>query len=131
MRLSSDNLPSGMRSYLQYYGWHFNNRLCDFAVSNMVARSGGKFERLSKDTVDKMLSTYKIELENAQGYDAVYVANMAKADYFGSSIKTEEGIARFVKDYIDDPDGYEGLPMTRYFADIIGSGTVISWEDVL
>ena len=37
----------------------------------------------------------------------------------------------FVKDYIDDPDGYEGLPFTRFYADCIGSGTPIMWSDML
>jgi hypothetical protein len=56
---------------------------------------------------------------------------MAKADYFGSSIVDEIHLLKFVKDYIDDPDGYEGLPMTRFFADVIGKGIVIDWEDML
>ena len=35
------------------------------------------------------------------------------------------------KDFIDDEDAYPGLPFTRYFADLIGSGTNVPWEDVL
>jgi hypothetical protein len=56
---------------------------------------------------------------------------MAKADYMGSSIVDETHLLKFVKDYIDDPDGYEGLPMTRFFADVIGKGIAIDWEDML
>lgn len=65
------------------------------------------------------------------GYDCVYVANMARADYWGSSIADEQHLALFVKDFIDDEDAYPGLPFTRYFADLIGSGTNVPWEDVL
>ena len=36
-----------------------------------------------------------------------------------------------VKDYIDDQNGYEGIVMTRFFADIIGKGIVIDWEDMI
>jgi hypothetical protein len=28
-------------------------------------------------------------------------------------------------------DGYDGLPMTRFYADCIGSGNPIIWEDVI
>lgn len=35
------------------------------------------------------------------------------------------------RDFIDDEDAYPGLPFTRYFADLIGSGTNVPWEDVL
>ena len=32
----------------------------------------------------------------------------------------------YIKDYVDDKDGYDGLPFTRFYADCIGSGTPIS-----
>ena len=34
-------------------------------------------------------------------------------------------------DYLDDPDGYRGLPFTRFYADCIGSGTPVMWEEML
>ena len=36
-----------------------------------------------------------------------------------------------VKDVVEDPDGYDGLPFTRFYADCIGSGTSIPWDDLL
>lgn len=77
------------------------------------------------------MAKHGIKLENDKGYDAVYVANMAKADYYGRSISNEQQLMMFVKDYIDDPDGYDGLPFTRFYADCIGSGRPIFWEDML
>ena len=50
---------------------------------------------------------------------------MAKADFFGTSIISERHLLQYVKDYLDDVDGYDGLPMTRFYADCIGSGTPI------
>jgi hypothetical protein len=32
---------------------------------------------------------------------------------------------------VDDPDGYPELPFTRFYADCIGTGTPIDWEDVI
>jgi hypothetical protein len=78
-----------------------------------------------------MSSEDKVKLDNEVGYDAVYVANMAKADFYGSSISDDVHLAKFIKDYLDDPDGYDGIVFTRFYADCIGSGTPIMWEDML
>ena len=37
----------------------------------------------------------------------------------------------FVRDYIDDSDGYDGLPFTRFLADCIGRGKPVIWEDMI
>lgn len=79
----------------------------------------------TKEAVDVLLKTNGIKLDNDYGYDAVYVANMAKADFYGSSISDDAHLAKFIKDYLDDPDGYEGVVFTRFYADCIGSGTPI------
>ena len=86
---------------------------------------------LSKDFVDELLKKHNIKLENKFGYDYVFAANMCIADYMGSSIEDEKHLALFVKDYVDDPDGYPELPFTRFYADCIGSGHPINWEDVI
>lgn len=132
MRLDMyDDMPSGLKQYLSYYGWHFNKKLCDFAVSKMRKAGGIKINPYTKEGLEQSLKAHGIEIKQAKGYDCVFVANMAKADYMGSSISDEIHLLRFVKDYIDDPDGYDGLPMTRFFADVIGKGIVINWEDML
>ena len=130
-----DKYPSGMEEYLSHNGWHFNKKMCEWAVSRMYKTNAiGKKEYITpytKDQVDELLTKNAIKLENIDGYDYVYVANMAKADFLGSSVIDEIRLAKFVKDYIDDKDGYEGLPFTRFYADCIGSGVPISWEDMI
>ena len=130
-----DKYPSGMEEYLSHNGWHFNKKMCEWAVSRMYKTNAiGKKEYIAtytKDQVDELLTKNAIKLENIDGYDYVYVANMAKADFLGSSVIDEIRLAKFVKDYIDDKDGYEGLPFTRFYADCIGSGVPISWEDMI
>lgn len=129
-----DKLPSGMREYLAAYGWHFSKKMCEWAVGNMKVEKNGKPEKLEamkRDEVEELLKKLAVKLENDKGYDAVYVANMAKADYFKSSIPDEAHLAMFVKDYIDDVDSYPGMPFTRFYADCIGSGTPIMWEQML
>ena len=43
----------------------------------------------TKETVENLLKANNIKLEGDVGYDAVYVANMAKADFYGSSISDD------------------------------------------
>ena len=125
-----DNFPSGMREYLEAYGWHFSKKMCDWAVGKMKTK-GGALEPLSREELDATLKKYGIKLENDTACDALYVANMAKSDYFKSAITDEMHLALFIKDYMDDEDGYDGLPFTRFYADCIGKGCPINWEDMM
>lgn len=128
-------LPSGMKEYLEAYGWHFSKRMCDWATGKMKCKDetgkAKKLEPMKKDEVEELLKKHNVKLENDKGYDAVYVANMAKNDFYKSSIQDEAHLALFIKDYIDDVDAYPGMPFTRFYADCIGSGTPINWEDVI
>lgn len=126
-----DKMPSGLKEYLSYYGWHFNKKLCDFATSKMRGEDNKKIKLITKSELEQMMQDYNIEIKNSCGYDCLFVINMAKADFYGTTITDEKHLITFVKDYIDDPDGYEGLPMTRFFADVIGKGIVIDWEEML
>lgn len=137
MRLDSyDTYPSGMKNYLSIYGWHFSKKMCEWAVSRMYKKEEeNKSEQpnsnYTRDKVDILLKRYDLKLENNKGYDDVYIANMCKFDFLGSSIDGEMRLAQFIKDYIDDVDAYEGMPFTRFYADCIGSGTPIMWEDMI
>lgn len=132
MRLDDrEEFPMGLEKYLSMYGWHFSKKLCNFAISNMRKDSGEKIVPITKEALDLLLAKNGIELDNKFGYDYVFVANMCKADYLGSSVPDEAHLAKFVKDYCDDPDGYSELPMTRFYADTIGKGIPIIWEDML
>lgn len=131
-----DEYPKEMRRYLQSYGWHFNKRACDFAVSLMKKKdpiSGKKTQIVpwTKEQVSDMLKRNAIELENDNGYDSTYVANMCKADYFGGSVQDEEHVAMFVKETIDDDDAGDGTTMRRWYATIVANGEVVFWEDFL
>lgn len=136
MRLDArDKFPSGMEEYLAQYGWHFSKKMYEWAVSNMYKTDTNgnrtKVTKITKDAVDKLLESNGIRLNNKFGYDYVFAANMCKSDYLGSSVPDEQHLALFVKDYVDDPDGYPELPFTRFYGDCIGTGTPISWEDMI
>ena len=125
-----DELPKYMRKYLQNYGWHFNKALCQYAVSLM--KKGGKpLESLSKEYVDKMLSINGVKLAKNVGNDYVFVANMGKADYYGSSITDEKHLALYIKDTIDDEDAGDGTTMRRWYATMVANGEMIDWEEFI
>ena len=129
-----EQFPSGMEEYLGYYGWHFSKRMVEWAVSRMYKSSGNNKQYLdpyTKEQLDEMAKVYNIKFDCKFEYDCLYVANMAKADFLNSSLQDERQLLQYVKDYTEDPDGYEGLPFTRFYADCIGSGRAIPWEDVL
>lgn len=105
------------------------------AVSMMKKKgTSGKMEKIepySKEQVDELLKKNGVELENAIGYDHVYVANMVKADRWKSSVEDERHLALAIKDEIDDPDQADGFIMRRWYSDMVGAGIPVMWDDIL
>lgn len=125
-----DSKPAAMINYLRYNGPHFSKKLCDFAVSLMF-RDGKSIKPFSKEEIDGLLEANSVKLKNNELYDYVFVANMAKADYLGKSLPNEKYLALYVKDVIDDEDGYEGLPFNRWYSDMCKKGKPIDWDAFL
>lgn len=129
-----DEYSEAMLVYLRNYGPHFNRKLYEFAVTKMWKRNKNETKKLATITkldVDNILKSYNIELENNQLYDAAYVANMCKADFFGSSIVDEKHMALYVKDVIDDVDAEDGMIFNRWYADMCYKGIAIDWEEMI
>lgn len=129
-----DEMPRAMVNYMRHYGPHFNRKLCEFAVSRMTKGEGDEerpISPLTRDVVNSILEGNNVKLKNNQLYDAVYVANMCKADFLGSSIVDEAHLAKYVKDVIDDDDAYDGIVFNRWYADMSYTGVAIDWEDML
>ena len=122
-----DDRPTDMKRYLKYFGQHFNKRLCQFAVSKM---KHGKTP-ITKEQVDEVLKKHGIILKNNELYDYVYVYNMGNNDFMGSSIADEKHLAMYVKDVIDDEDGYDGIVFNRWYADTVVQGIPIEWNEML
>ena len=90
-----------------------------------------KVQPWTKEQIDEMLKKYNVDVKKKGGYDYVYVANMCKADFLGSSIPHDQYAALYVKNVCDDPDAYDGIVFTRFYADCIGSGTPIIWDEMM
>ena len=129
-----DSIPEDMLNYLMYYGPHFNKKLFEFAVGMMTKEIGGNsvaIKPYTKEQVDQMLEKHNIKLKYNQLYDAAFVANMGKADFLNSSIPDEQHLAHYIKDVIDDIDGYDGIVFNRWYADMAYKGIAVDWDYVL
>lgn len=124
-------LPAGMDAYLSTYGWHFSKAMATWAISRMRDRNDDKVTMRTKEQVDAILRANNIELKNDHGYDAVFVYHMGLSDYYGDSVPDEAHLARYVRNVLDDKDGYEGVALTRFLADCGGKGIPVIWEDMI
>lgn len=125
-------LPKGMDAYLSHHGHHFSKAMYVWAVGKMEDRNGGKVPIAERQRLDEFFKNSNIKLKRDDGYyDAVYVWCMAKADYYGSSIEDEKHLAKFVADYIDDPDGNPTRAFDEFMANCMAKGIDIPWEDMI
>ena len=127
-----DEIPEDMLMYLRYNGKHFNRKLVEYAVSKMTTKDSSGNEvplvPITKSQLDTMMNQYGVTLNNKDDVnDAVYVANMCKADFLGRSIVDDLHLCLYVKDVIDDIDGYEGIVFNRWYADMSHKGIPIDW----
>lgn len=125
-----DIKPESMINYLRYNGPHFSKKLAEFAIGKMK-KNKRSLQAISEEQMDEMLKKSNIKIENDYLYDGLYVINMAKADFFGSSITTDENLIKYVKDYLDDEDGYDGIAFNRFLADCARKGIVINWDKMI
>ncbi len=122
--------------YIAENGWHFNKKACEYAIKGLKKKNPatGKMESIepmSKEQVEELLSKNNITLENLVGYDHVYIANMAKSDFFRSSLPDEQKVALYIKDVIDDADAAEGEVMACWYVKMIKRRQPVDWGSFL
>lgn len=130
-----DDMPIGMRKYINNFGWHFNKRAYKYATETMYKHNPNtnkeeQVEAYTKEQVDDLLRMYNIELKNKIMYDYVFAATMCKADYLGKSIIDEEHLVMYIKDVVDDVDASCETTFRRWVATMIGNGVPIDWYEL-
>lgn len=126
-----ETMPEDLAIYMSHNGPHFNKYACEFAVSQMYKDENEEFKPYTKEQVKNILQAYNVKVKNDRLYDTVYVANMCKADYLDDSVPTEEHLAKYIKNTLDDPDGCEGLTFNRWIADMKWLGIPIPWDEFI
>lgn len=122
---------TAFEEYVDQYGHNFNRKLYEFAVSLMRDRNGSGIKALPKEQVTEWLKTQGVTLKNDIGYNAAYIYAMAKADYYGSSIKDNIHLALFVKDYMEDPDGNPERAFDGFVMSCRAKDEPIFWDEML
>lgn len=124
----------GVEAFISKHGDHFNEKLLGYATGMMRRKDGTGRERaivpFSKAEVDGILERNGVTIDKSCGLDYVYVANMAKADFWKSSIDDERHLALYIKDVIDDVDAPEGHVLRRWAADMEAMEMDVNWEEL-
>ena len=127
--------PSGMQEYLSMYGWHFNKKMYNWAVSLLkrynVAPKPDQSDVATKEQIDDMIKRHNIQINNLIGYDYCYELNKVKAVHLKHSIEDEVHLLKYLKQCLDEPNSYDEKPFTHFYADCIAKGIPIMWEDML
>lgn len=130
-----DDMPNGMKKYINNFGWHFNKRAYEYATKfmykkNLKTNREEKVQPYSKEEVDEILDKYNIEIKNKLMHDYVFTATMCKADLLGKSVPDEEHLAMYVKDTVDDVDASDETTFRRWVATMVGNGIPIDWYEI-
>ena len=117
------------KKYQKLYGPHFTKHLCMFVVE-MMQDENGAIKPFTKEEIEQKLKAQNITLDYNKLYDFVYVANMCKADLLGKSVPNDDQhLCMYIKNVIDDPDGYDGQVFNRWLSDIKGMHIYVDWSE--
>lgn len=115
-------------SYIAKYGYHFNDSLAQYA-SELMENANGKKHTWNTADVRLALNNMKLELpSHVTVGDVTYTANMAYADFYPDLLKDEASCFIYAYKVATDPDGYEGMILRRWLADINGKEININWN---
>lgn len=124
-----------MKRYLSHFGWSFNKKACEYAVSKMYKEDSQgkkiKIELRPKEYVYDLLKRYNVDLKHDNLYNATYTYHMVVADMLGVSVDDERHLAMSIKAIIDDADKPGGNVFTHWYWDMIDFGNGVDFEDFL
>lgn len=122
---------TSIEEYIEAYGYHFNKKLCDWAVSMMRDRNDAKMTPKTKEEVESFLQSNGVSVKNKKGWDLPYVHAMLFTDCWGSSYTTDKQLALGIKDFLDDRDGTESKAFDHFVVDCKAKREPIFWEDFM
>lgn len=121
------------QKYKKKHGDHFCDKLAMWASKKMKnnphAESGHTW------TVEEVKGAFeKLGLSKPSTTtwgDVAYAANMAYADYYGYSLKTDADVIKQANADVIDPDGYPGKIFNRWLSDMMGKGIDVPWGEFI
>ena len=122
------NAP-GYLEYIKRHGYHFTDKLADYASKKMVNTSGSAHS-WTTEQLRSVLGPFTPTHNETSG-DMAYTANMAYADFYPTVLDTVDKCITYAKLVASDPDGYEGMEFMRWTSDAIGKSLTLNWEDFI
>ena len=112
----------------------FSKRLAEWAINKMkTSDESGNLKPITVrklDDVKQVLQENKVQLPDEFCYTALYLFNMAIADY-KKTCKTDEDRANFVEETLCDPDGMPENVLDCFAVKMRNAGIPIYWEEFL
>ena len=122
------NAP-GYLEYIKKHGYHFTDKLADYASKKMVNTSGSAHS-WTTEQLRNVLGPFTPTHNETSG-DIAYTANMAYADFYPAVLDIVDKCITYAKLVASDPDGYEGMEFMRWTSDAIGKSLTLNWEDFI
>ena len=117
----------GYKDYIKKNGPHFTEALAEYASKQMV-NSNGLSHTWTAEQVKNICSVLNLEIPTTSTlYDVMYTANMAYADFFPELLNEHQCI-KYAIAVANDTDGYEGIQLCRWIADVMGKNENIDWD---
>lgn len=124
------NAPGFIR-YITKYGWHFTDKLAEYASKMMLNSDKSNHVWNCKTLAKEYLSLNLNVPKDITWGDLTYTANMAYADFYPNICSTEKDCIMYASLVANDVDGYPGMIFHRWIADIIGKQILINWEEFI
>lgn len=120
------------REYVDKYGYHFNDKLAEWAISKMENLSGPHSWSLKQvDSVVNSIHPSRSFKHHVTLGDLAYQANMYYADLYPDGINVEQNCVKSAVLIANDPDGYEGQIFCRWLTDTMMKSVEVDWEHFL
>lgn len=121
------------KKYTEKNGDHFTDKLAMWASKQM--KNNPHAEAGHTWTVEEVKGAFeKLGLSKPSTTtwgDVAYAANMAYADYYGYSLKTDADVIKQANADVIDPDGYPGKIFNRWLSDVMGKGVNVPWGEFI
>lgn len=118
------------RNYIAHNGYHFNDRLADWATK-LMENASGDMHNWTTEQVRKAVEGMRSKVyPYVTDGDLAYVANMCYADIFPDIARNEADCLKYAIRVGADPDGYDGMIFNRWLSDVIGKNIVVDWGKV-
>lgn len=121
--------------YQDKFKGHFSKKMAEWAISMMEKKdeSSGEMKKItpvSLEIVEDVLHQNSVELPPECIYDALYLYNMAIADY-EKTLPEKTDKANYVKETLCDPDGCPEMVLACFRAKCDVKNIPIYWERMI